>query len=34
LLQALTRYNDVLETIRFYGGLAGKSEQAAAKVIE
>jgi iron complex transport system substrate-binding protein len=34
LLQALTRYNDVLETIRFYGDLTGKPEQAAGKVKE
>jgi iron complex transport system substrate-binding protein len=34
LLQALTRYNDVLETLRFYGDLTGKPEQAAAKVKE
>lgn len=34
LLQALTRYNDVLETMRFYGDLIGKPEQAAGKVKE
>lgn len=34
LLQALTHYNEVLETMRFYGDLIGKPEQAAGKVKE